>query len=71
MKSGTKYSNISAEEGGKIMVDSCIECGKKLKGPEFQEGFCIKCQAKINNDFSIIDEIFDEKEVFFENIFEK
>jgi predicted amidophosphoribosyltransferase len=53
------------------MNDSCIECGKKLKTPESQEGFCNKCQAKINNDFNIIDEIFDEKEVFFENIFER
>jgi hypothetical protein len=53
------------------MNASCIECGKKLKPPEMREGFCIKCQAKINNDFSIIDEIFDEKEIFFENIFER
>jgi predicted amidophosphoribosyltransferase len=52
------------------MTDSCIECGKKLKTLEVREGFCIKCQAKINHDFSIIDEIFDEKEIFFENIFE-
>jgi 3-deoxy-D-manno-octulosonate 8-phosphate phosphatase KdsC-like HAD superfamily phosphatase len=53
------------------MVDSCIECGKKLKAPEVQDGFCINCLTKINNDFSIIDELFNEKEVFFENIFEK
>lgn len=52
-------------------MDSCIECGKRLQTSEIREGFCIKCQTKINNDFRIIDELFDEKEVFFENIFEK
>ena len=59
------------EESGKIMTDSCIECGKKLKTSEMREGFCIKCQTKINNDFRINDEFFDEKEVFIENIFER
>jgi predicted amidophosphoribosyltransferase len=52
------------------MVESCIECGNKLKTSEVREGFCTKCQAKINHDFNISDEIFDEKELFFENIFE-
>jgi hypothetical protein len=53
------------------MIDSCIECGKKLKNNERNEGFCMYCLAKINNDFRILNEGFDEKEVFNENRFEK
>lgn len=52
------------------MVDSCIECGKKLKPSEIREGFCISCQTKINNDFRICEEFLDEKEIFIENIFQ-
>jgi predicted amidophosphoribosyltransferase len=52
------------------MSEECIECGKKLKPLEKVEGFCFNCQVKINNDFRILDEVFQEKAVFSENIFE-
>jgi hypothetical protein len=50
------------------MIDSCIECGKKLKIIEQNEGFCSHCLIKINNDFRILNEVFDDKEIFVENI---
>lgn len=53
------------------MTDSCIECGKKLKSHERDEGFCTYCLVKINNDFRILNEVFDDKEISVENIFEK
>jgi hypothetical protein len=53
------------------MTNSCIECGKKLASVERAEGFCGYCLAKINNDFRILNEAFDEKEIFVENGFEK
>ena len=45
------------------MSDSCIECGKELKGIEKTEGFCSYCLAKINNDFRILDETYEEREI--------
>ena len=52
------------------MSDNCIECGKKLKPLERVEGFCFGCQAKVNNDFRILEEVIGEKGAFSENIFE-
>jgi hypothetical protein len=49
------------------MIDSCIECGKKLKDIEQTDGFCAYCLAKINNDFRILDESFGERELSVEN----
>jgi hypothetical protein len=51
------------------MNNECIECGKKLKPTEKNEGFCFYCQIKINNDFRIINE-FEGEGIFAENIFE-
>jgi hypothetical protein len=50
------------------MIDSCIECGKKLKEIERTEGFCSYCLAKINNDLRILDEAFEDRELSVENI---
>ncbi len=52
------------------MTELCIECGKKLENIERSEGFCTYCSTKINNDFRILNEVFDEKELFVENVFE-
>jgi predicted amidophosphoribosyltransferase len=49
------------------MIDSCIECGKKLKELELTEGFCSYCLAKIDNDFRILEESFEESEIQVEN----
>jgi DNA-directed RNA polymerase subunit RPC12/RpoP len=49
------------------MTDFCIECGKKLEIIERSEGFCFHCSTKINNDFRILSESLDEKEMFVEN----
>jgi|WetSurMetagenome_2_1015567.scaffolds.fasta_scaffold171111_3 predicted amidophosphoribosyltransferase len=51
------------------MTDFCIECGKKLENIERSEGFCSHCSAKINNDFRILSEGLDEKEMFVGNTF--
>jgi predicted amidophosphoribosyltransferase len=50
------------------MTDSCIECGKKLKMAEQSEGFCSHCLIKINNDFRILNEVIDDREIFVETI---
>ena len=49
------------------MTESCIECGKKLKDIERTDGFCAYCLAKINNDFRILNEAFEDRESFVEN----
>ncbi len=51
------------------MVKLCIECGKKLNPDEQSEGFCKNCQVKINNDFRILNETFDDQDIFAEHIF--
>ena len=34
----------------------CLECDKLLKNHEKESGFCKSCDAKINNDFKLLDE---------------
>jgi DNA-directed RNA polymerase subunit RPC12/RpoP len=38
------------------MVFSCLECGKKLENEEKEIGFCVDCNAKIDNDIRILRE---------------
>jgi hypothetical protein len=47
-----------------LMNNLCIECGKELNSFERLDGFCSNCLIKINNDFHILNEQFDDKEIF-------
>jgi hypothetical protein len=42
------------------MTFFCIECEKKLNADETDIGFCNACNAKVENDFSILRQSEDD-----------
>jgi NMD protein affecting ribosome stability and mRNA decay len=42
------------------MTFFCIECGKKLDAAETDIGFCVDCNARVENDFRILRQSEDD-----------